>query len=325
VTPLIMAAMFGPASATDIVATLVELRADINEGDGDQGRPIHGALATRNIAMFRAVLEARADLECRSKLGWTALHVAAHQVPEVIETLLMAGARADVVDVFNGSPLQCLANCDATVPMLTQAVKLLLDAKANIDGQHSVTESRAWQCRHRIAARLVFCGSTNVILESLAVASGGGAAPLLSAVRANNPNAAMVFLNSGADPQTVRLGLSIVAWARRLGRSGHAWQPLLRMDVETEGQLDERPALSEADAIALRPLDAHALYTDDDTNFMRQISPMCMEADGDEEEHNVPTPSVGRRRPPEQLEPPRPPLVSHPSSTSYFSETSVGL
>ena len=41
----------------------------------------------------------------------------------------------------------------------------------------------------------------------------------------------MVFLDSGADPHTMRLGLSIVEHARRLGRYADVWQRLLRMEA----------------------------------------------------------------------------------------------
>ena len=51
-TPLHAAACLGSTAATDVVATLVDLRADINAADSFKNTPLHHALLQRKYRQF---------------------------------------------------------------------------------------------------------------------------------------------------------------------------------------------------------------------------------------------------------------------------------
>ena len=129
--------------------------------------------------MVQVILGAGADIECRNRLGHTALSFAATAFPQAVAQLLAAGSRADVVDMFNTNPLAGLALSLAPSSILAQCVHLLLAAKASINGKEQIVESYAWHSAQQTAHALVSCGSSNPILALLALASEGGRPALL--------------------------------------------------------------------------------------------------------------------------------------------------
>ena len=85
-----------------------------------------------NLAKIEVELDCGADVNAKSKNDWTVLHLAAFiGYKEVIQTLLDAGAKAEVKDIFGRTPLHMTAarNEDPAV------VQVLLDAGADIEAR----------------------------------------------------------------------------------------------------------------------------------------------------------------------------------------------
>jgi ankyrin repeat protein len=153
VTPL-NAATFGNDTAT--TRLLLDAAADVNTADTFIGlTPLINAAGNRNLDAVKLLLSKGADVNAVSKTqdlpriqtgtvefgGWTALLMAApFGPPEMIRTLLDAGAKVNVQDYRSFTPLMLAAANDHANP---EVVKLLLANKADtqIKGRANETAS----------------------------------------------------------------------------------------------------------------------------------------------------------------------------------------
>lgn len=90
--PLHLAAYFGQPA---VVRVLISRGAEVNAtaANPSQVRPIHSAIAARQLESMRLLLEAGAHPNVQQEGGWTPLHSAAHQGNrEAVELLLTYGA-----------------------------------------------------------------------------------------------------------------------------------------------------------------------------------------------------------------------------------------
>jgi ankyrin repeat protein len=105
-TPLHFAAFFGQESVAHV---LLEHHADAGAVATNpmQVMPLHSAVAGRNLAIVRALLEHGAPVNARQEKGWTALHAAARQGDRaMVELLLKYGANPNAKNDEGHTPDQ---------------------------------------------------------------------------------------------------------------------------------------------------------------------------------------------------------------------------
>lgn len=135
--PLVWAAWSGN---TDLIGLLLKLGADPNRRPTDtdtvMGTPLRGAIMGRNVAAVKALLAGGADpnLVVNVVLD-TPLHVATSVTAnyEIAQTLIKAGARADVPNRLKRTPLHNVLQMWEWKPEQTQIVKLLLSNGADLN------------------------------------------------------------------------------------------------------------------------------------------------------------------------------------------------
>ena len=148
-----------------------------------------------NLAQIRVELDCGANVNAKSKNDWTVLHLAAFIGDKpVIQTLLDAGAKAEVKDIFGKTPLHMTAALSDD----PAAVQALLDAGADIEAK----DDQDWTPL-RYAA-----GNENPeVIQTLLDAgadiradTGSGRTVLHSVAAGNkNPEVIQTLLKAGAD------------------------------------------------------------------------------------------------------------------------------
>jgi uncharacterized protein len=124
--PLGLAAYFGQEGAS---RTLIEAGADVHAPARNSlgVTPIQSAVAGRNAAITRLLLEAGADPNVRERGGYTPLHVAAHNGDiDILRGLLVAGADLNAKNDDGKTPPDM-----AEAAGHQEAVRLLGDWSAN--------------------------------------------------------------------------------------------------------------------------------------------------------------------------------------------------
>lgn len=123
--------LHGPRSGADrlaIVDALLEAGLDVNLGGPESGgallREASGGMSGDFSAQIaQRLLQRGADPNARSQTGWTALHEAFLEGPEIYRILLDAGTDPTSVDNWGNSPLHFVAGSrrEGMIPMLVEA------------------------------------------------------------------------------------------------------------------------------------------------------------------------------------------------------------
>ena len=105
----------------EVVATLIDLGADVNQPDLLKFTPLHYAAAfNENPAVSAVLIEKGADLGARDLEGRTPLHTAAmnQKNPEVVKLLLKKGADKKATDAYGKTPYDYAQENPALQPVL---------------------------------------------------------------------------------------------------------------------------------------------------------------------------------------------------------------
>lgn len=130
-TPLHHAAINGMHEVAEILLSSgaytsgIAERANVNAVDTSRCTPLHLAARCGNVRMMELLIKYKPDLSARSRLGQTALHLAV-QYPEAVKILLEKGAKVDVMDISNQSPLHIAAKNKNV-----ESVQILIDGNAD--------------------------------------------------------------------------------------------------------------------------------------------------------------------------------------------------
>jgi ankyrin repeat protein len=188
-------------------ALLLALVPAIVAGAGDE-TAVADAVMHRDVTSLRALLARKADVNSPQPDGSTALHWAAYwNDVTAADLLLKAGAapapatRLGATPLFlavqSGTPAMVSrlleAGADVNAPFL-ETVKLLLDAKANVNAQETLRETTAvsWAAEENhaeVVALLLSRGADPAAASKVTVAAGRGGGGGGGAAAAPNPNA----------------------------------------------------------------------------------------------------------------------------------------
>ena len=129
--PVADAAMAKDAAA---VRALLKQGADVNAAQGDGMTALHWAASSGDLELVQMLMYAGANLRAATRLnGYTPLFLAGREgQAAIIETLLKAGAEADVRSSTGSTPLMLAAAAGSV-----EAVRLLLDAGADIKARET--------------------------------------------------------------------------------------------------------------------------------------------------------------------------------------------
>lgn len=116
----------------DLIISLLAEGVDVNTGHGDGNTALHWSAYRRNPAMVKALIEAGADTEVKTRIGsMTPLFMAAKTGDvKIIELLLRAGASANISNT-NGTTALMLASGSGKI----SAINLLLEHGADVNAR----------------------------------------------------------------------------------------------------------------------------------------------------------------------------------------------
>lgn len=181
----------------DVVAFLVGRGADVNATDDAGWTPLHRAANGRSAATLRAMLSTdpevrRLQLTHRTVLGETPLHTAATSgAVDLVEALLQAGARWDVVNHKGNTPLHCA--CSGSMSQAAHAL-LAAGADANVQSSNGTTPLHCailWDNQEVVQLLLHHGANPDPVHESML-------SPLGQSVQYGFPSMCFLLLEAGA-------------------------------------------------------------------------------------------------------------------------------
>ena len=205
-TPLMAAANRG---RLDSVALLLKNGADPNMQESNSGQTaLMWAAAESHPKVVKLLVERKADINARSKSGFTPLLFATRQGDRNLESIkILIDAGANVNDVYTKSGLTPLIV--ASIGGFEKAAKLLLDrgadSKAKDKSGNTVLHHAAANSVVSIIKDLLAHGADmNARITGTRAGtnniSRNGKTPLLVAVESNNLEGVIALLDAGADP-----------------------------------------------------------------------------------------------------------------------------
>src|SRR5262249_25225760 len=123
------AAMKGDQAA---VQSLLKLKVDVNEAQGDGNTALHWAAYRDDVEMARLLLQAGANANAKTRLGDVTplLLAATNGSAAIVEMLVKAGAAVNTANANGTTPLMFAAASGKT-----DAIRILLDQGANVNAR----------------------------------------------------------------------------------------------------------------------------------------------------------------------------------------------
>jgi len=223
VPPLMTCARSGNA---DSVRALLAGRADVNAKEPTQNQTaLMWAAAEHHQGVVRTLIDGKADLDARTKNGFTALHFAARE-----------------------------GDLDSARLLLAAGVSIDIRSKADLD------QSAGELARDPNAGTAGGLVRPPAERRALSATASEGATPLLVATMRGQVPLALFLLEQGADPNIGDAGLTPLHWAAATWENGTA-NPVYGFDEPMAGIPDRQAKLKLVRALLARGANANARIT----------------------------------------------------------------
>ncbi|KAI9783675.1 MAG: hypothetical protein M1839_003523 [Geoglossum umbratile] len=193
-----------------IVKLLLEKGADLESKSRGGWTPLFGATWKGHLAVAELLIEKGAELDCKDTRGRTALSHAAQTGQAVVKKLLRSGAELDSRDNSGRTPFSWAAETDRS-----GVVELLLKAGAEVDSRDNSGRTPLSRARYSATAESLLRGGAE--LDSR---DNNGRTPLSRAASRGGEVITLLMLERGAEIDSKDCsGRTPLSWAAGDGRS----------------------------------------------------------------------------------------------------------